>query len=87
MEIVPKPIRNRMEIEQKPIGNLPEITAAAAAEKNRFLAPAEPVPQLDREVAQAMEQAIGLLQPEPSEEPPAPPTPEGEPGQNDGQHR
>jgi hypothetical protein len=64
----------------------PEIEGSEA-EKNRFLAPAEPVPQLDREVAQAMEQAIGLLQPEPSEEPPAPAMPEGEPSQDDGQHR
>ena len=31
------------------------------AEKNRFLAPAEPVPAIDREVASAMGQAIGLL--------------------------
>ena len=29
------------------------------AEKNRFLAPAEPVPAIDREVASAMGQAIG----------------------------
>ena len=31
------------------------------AEKNRFLAPAEPVPAIDREVASAMGHAIGLL--------------------------
>ncbi len=31
------------------------------AEKNKFLAPAEPVPAIDREVASAMGQAIGLL--------------------------
>ncbi|MEC8264087.1 MAG: hypothetical protein VX011_01005, partial [Candidatus Thermoplasmatota archaeon] len=39
-------------------------------QKNRFLAPAEPVPLLDREVAQAMEQPIGLLEPERVEAPP-----------------
>lgn len=86
--------QERLQVEQDPGIRLlleemafdPEIEGSEA-QKNRFLAPAEPVPQLDREVAQAMEQAIGLLEPEPSEQPSAPPTPEGEPAQDDGQHR
>ena len=86
--------QERLQVEQDPGIRLlleemafdPEIEGSEA-QKNRFLAPAEPVPQLDREVVQAMEQAIGLLEPEPSEQPPAQPSPEGEPPQEDGQHR
>ena len=56
-------------------------------QKNRFLAPAEPVPQLDREVAQAMEQSIGMLEPEPAERPPPASVDEAEPAEDGGQHR
>ena len=50
----------------------PEIDGSED-QKNRFLAPAEPVPLLDREVAQAMEQPIGMLEPERVEAPPVEP--------------
>ena len=56
-------------------------------QKNRFLAPAEPVPQLDREVAQAMEQPIGLLEPEPVASMEPSPAEGPEPPEEDGQQR
>ena len=74
--------QDRLQVEQDPgIRALlmemifdPEIDGSED-QKNRFLAPAGPVPLLDREVAQAMEQPIGMLEPERVEAPPveAPP--------------
>ena len=63
----------------------PEIDGSED-QKNRFLAPAEPVPLLDREVAQAMEQPIGMLEPERTEAPPVGPD-APEPPNDEGQQR
>lgn len=86
--------QERLQVEQDPgIRNLlmemifdPEIDGSEE-QKNRFLSPAEPVPLLDREVAQAMEQAIGMLEPERMEAPPVEPEGASDASDDDGQQR
>ena len=86
--------QDRLQVEQDPgIRALlmemifdPEIDGSED-QKNRFLAPAEPVPLLDREVAQAMEQPIGMLEPERVEAPPVETNDAPNSANDDGQQR